>query len=103
MEDTRVPISDEAMIDQMVTHFALAGVVTLSRQKWDEYIEENPEKENWKDAKTWHRRKYRAVKEAEEDTGMEGGSAFAAHKRKAATDLGREKQEKRSAKTSMTK
>ena len=42
MENSRTPISDATIIEQMVTHYAKTGVITRSRQKWKRYLEINP-------------------------------------------------------------
>jgi len=80
MAGTRVPIIDEAMIDQLVTHFAESAIVNKLRQKWEHHIRTNPADDTWEGAKRWHRSELKNMGDAQKDTGMEKGAAFSAKK-----------------------
>ena len=71
MEDTRTPITDATMIEEMVVHMAQSGIVNKARQKWERHLEKKPADHNWKFAKNWFRRELKEVREAEEDAGQE--------------------------------
>ena len=76
MEDSGVPIGDNVLINQLVTHMARSGVVSKARQKWERHLESHPNNNNWNFGKKWFPRELQDVTEAEEDTGMEKGEAF---------------------------
>ena len=80
MADSTVPISDALMTDTLVSHVAKSGILSRARQKWEQHIRESPEDNNWKFAKDYFRSKLKSQEDAEEDTGLESGTAYQAKK-----------------------
>ena len=83
MAATRTPITDDAMIEQCVEHFAEQGVIPESRQKWERYLEDNQSKVgDWGATKIWYRRKLKAARDATDDVGKDGAAFFTSRSKK---------------------